>query len=197
MGSDQGVAIASGEYDAALAQATAHHALNKTYSGSFLRPHKPWLSGLIARLGITSALDYGCGKGRQYQWVDPADGLTLEQAWGFEVAKFDPAWPPYAAEPEGQFDLVICTHVLGGIPLADHGWVLDRIFASARKAVFIAEKIGPVGKDVHGARDGMQNGWTALEWLDDIAPHRVPDVETHLSVLYRSPHGKFTGRFQI
>lgn len=191
------MALGSGEYQAALAQATEHHALNKTYSGRFLRPHKPWLTELIRRLGITSVLDYGCGKGEQYRWVDPLDGQTMEEAWGVNVEKFDPAWPPYAAEPFGQFDLVICTHVLGGIPLVDHSWVLDRIFGHARKAVFIAEKIGPVRKDVHGDRLGMANGWSAIEWLDTIAPHRREGVETHLSVLYRSAHGKFTGRFQL
>jgi hypothetical protein len=197
MGGDQGVALGSEEYQIALAQAAAHHAAAKTYSGRFLRPHKPWLTELIWRLGVTSILDYGCGKGEQYRWVDPLDGKTLEEAWGVNVEKFDPAWPPYAAEPTGQFDLVICTHVLGGIPLADHQWVLDRIFGLARKAVFIAEKIGPVRKDVHGDREGMHKDWTVIEWLEDIAPHRRDDIETHLSVLYRSPHGKFTGRFQI
>src|SRR6478736_7415044 len=98
---------ASKEYRQALAAATKHHANSKTYSGRFLRPHKPWLTDLIQRLDIKSALDYGCGKGEQYRWVDPADGQTLEQTWGFEVEKFDPAWPPYSAEPRGRYDLVM------------------------------------------------------------------------------------------
>lgn len=187
----------SAAYRRALAEAQRHHAASKTYSGRFLRPHKPWLSDLIARLGIESALDYGCGKGEQYAWVDPEDGKTLEQAWGFEVTKHDPAWAPFAEIPQGQFDLVICTHVLGGIPLIDHPWVLARLFGFARKAVFIAEKIGPIKKAVHGDRAGMANGWTGIEWCDTIAPHRRPGVETHLSVLYRSELGKFTGRFVL
>lgn len=187
----------SGAYRRALGEASRHHAAAKTYSGRLLRPHKRWLGELIARLEIRSALDYGCGKGEQYRWVDPADGKTLESAWGFEVAKFDPAWPPYAAEPEGQFDLVICTHVLGGIPLSDHPWVIERLFAHARKAVFIAEKIGPIRKKVHGDRAGLANSWSAIEWCDAIAPHRRPGIEAHLSVLYRSDLGKFMGRFVL
>lgn len=182
-------------YRLALAQASAHHAESKTYSGRFLRPHKPFLSELIARLGIASALDYGAGKGEQYRWVDPADGKTLEEAWGFPVEKFDPAWPAYAAEPAGSFDLVICTHVLGSIPLSDHGWVIAKLFERARKAVFIAEKIGPIRKGVHGDRAGLANEWSAIQWIEAIGPHLRPDIEAHLSVLYRSQFGKFTGRF--
>lgn len=151
-------------YRRALADATAHHASSKTYSGKFLRPHKPFIAELIAELGIKSALDYGAGKGRQYEWVDPADGKTLEQAWGIEVAKYDPAWPPFANLPTGQFDLVICTHTLGSIPVKDMPWVLDRIFKKARKAVYFAEKIGLIRKRVHGDRVGFANGWNRDTW---------------------------------
>lgn len=184
-------------YNRRLKEATAHHASSKTYSGSFLRPHKPFLSELISRLNVTSLLDYGCGKGEQYRWIDPNDGCTLEQAWGFEVTKFDPAWPPYSTEPAGQFDLVICTHVLGGIPIVDQSWVVERLFAHARKAVFIGEKIGKIKKRVHGDRDGMLDAVSAIEWIDLIIPHRRPGIETHLSVTYRSDQGKFLGRFQL
>lgn len=180
-----------------MREATQHHSRSKTYSGRFLRPHKPWLTDLIGQLGIKSALDYGCGKGAQYSWVDPLDGLTLEQAWGFEVAKFDPCWPEFAELPQGQFDLVICTHTLGSIPTRDLPWVIERLHRMTRKAVFIAEKIGPIKKGVHGDRKGFVNDWGVIDWLDVIAPHVREGVETHLSVVYKSPHGKFTGRFLL
>ena len=184
-------------YKTALAEATRHHANSKTYSGRFLRPHKPFLTELIGRLGVRSILDYGCGKGEQYRWVDPADGLTLEQAWNCEVAKYDPAYPPFAAEPQGQFDLVICTYVLGGIPITDHPWVLERLHGYATKVVFIAERLGPIKKKVHGRRDGFLNASHATEWLDLIAPRTRDGVETHLAIRYASKIGKFTGRFQL
>ncbi len=182
----------SKEYRRALKQATAHHARSKTYSGLFLRPHKPFLSELIERLGIASALDYGSGKGLQYEWIDPEDGKTLEQAWGFEVAKFDPAWPPYAVEPAGPFDLVICTHVLGSIPLKDFEWVIPHLFNTATKAVFIAEKFGTLKKQVFGDRTGMPIFDNSNEWLDAIGAHRPdrPDVEFHFSGLVRMPDGQ-------
>jgi hypothetical protein len=152
-------------YARSVAEATAHHAKSKTYSGKFLRPHKPVLVDLVSRLKITSALDYGCGKGSQYTWVDPSDGKTIEQAFGFQVAKFDPAWPPFATEPQGEFDLVICTHVLGSIPLEDLDWVLAKLYGAARKAVYIAEKIGDVGKTALSAPDQRPVGWSPLRWL--------------------------------
>ncbi len=192
---------ASKLYRRALAEATAHHARTKTYSGSFLRPHKPYLTDLIKRLGIRSALDVGAGKGRQYTWVDPDDGLTLEQAWGIKVTKYDPAWAPFAAEPEGQFDLVICTHTLGSIPIEDHAWFIPRLIGFATKAVYIAEKIGPIKKGVHGAREGFVNGWTREEWRERInfaAPQWSPDMpEIILSTTERVLGEKVTERGAI
>lgn len=175
-------------YRRALAEATAHHAKSKTYSGKFLRPHKPFLLDLAANLDLHSALDWGCGKGAQYTWVDPSDGKTLEQALGFAVAKYDPAWPPFATERPGPYDLVICTHVLGSIPTADLSWVLGRIYGAARKAVFIAEKIGPVHKQVISAQDEHPIGWDSERWRDELAPYAsFYGVDTHLSFRMRGP----------
>lgn len=163
----------SSAYIQAVAEASAHHARSKTYSGKFLRPHKPFLMSLIAEHGIESALDYGAGKGAQYTWVDPDDGQTLEQAFGFEATKYDPAWPPFAAEPEpgATFDLVLCTHTLGSIPIADQAWVIERLFSLATKVVYIAEKLGPNRKAVHRDRDQFPQEWTRNQWLDALSPH--------------------------
>lgn len=155
----------SAAYDQAVAEATRHHARSKTFSGKFLRPHKPFLLSLIAEKGIASALDYGVGKGAQYTWIDPDDGQTLEQAFGFEVAKYDPCYPPYAAEPVGTFDLVLCTHTLGSIPVADQAWVIDRLYSFATKAVYIAEKLGPIRKEVFSDPGAFPRDWTRNDWL--------------------------------
>lgn len=155
-------------YSRALEEAKAHHLKSKTYSGKFLRPHKPFLTRLIWDNGITSALDYGCGKGDQYRWIDPTDMKTLESVWGFEVTKYDPAYEPYSAEPEGCFNLVICTHTLGSIPLVDQRAIMHRLFDHATCFVYIAEKIGSVRKGVHGAREGFANNWMRRDWVDLI-----------------------------
>jgi hypothetical protein len=172
----------SADYDRALAEATAHHARSKTYSGRFLRPLKPYIVGLSERLGCASALDFGAGKGEQYRWIDPADGLSIEGALGFPVTKYDPAWPPFAAEPVGQFDLVICTYVLGCIPLADLGWVMERIYSHATRAVLFAERVGAVKKKVISAHESHPIGWSADNWLELFQAHLNPAIETHFVV---------------
>jgi hypothetical protein len=189
-------------YSRSLAESAVQHTSSKTFSGSFLRPHKPWLMELAARLQIASVLDYGAGKGVQWAWRDPADGKTMAEAGHFEVACYDPAYPPFATEPAGKFDLVICSHTLAWIPVADHDWVLERIFGFATKAVFIAERIGE-RKKVHvlGEPGAHPSGrWTSLDWIEAIEPARLrhPRIETHLAVRYESAsHGRYTGRFVL
>lgn len=161
----------SKEHAEAVAEGIRHHGSSKTYSGSLMRPHVPYLENMVARLGIRSALDYGCGKGTQYAWRDPKAGnRTVEERFGFKVYKFDPCYPPFSIPPDCQFDLVICTHTLALIPQVDLGWVLGRLFGYARKAVFIAEKIGGRKKGEVADPTGRAIGWTVQQWLDRIAP---------------------------
>lgn len=188
-------------YLQAVEDAKRHHASAKTYSGKFLRPHKPWIAELVSELSIADALDYGAGKGIQYEWIDPEDGKTLEQAWDMPVTKYDPCWPPFATEPDRQFDLVICTHTLGSIPIVDQEWVLDRLYAFARKALYVAEKLGPVKKGVHGKRKGFPNFWTADQWADLLRTGKERNgsgAVVVLSTMYAAPDGqKITTRIRI
>lgn len=190
--------MASEEYKVALAKAQHHHRRSKTYSGKLLRPHKAFLIDLIARLGIKSALDYGCGKGDQYHWRDPEDGKTLAESFGFMPALYDPAWPPFAKLPKGTFDLVICTHVLGSIPVKDLPWVMDLMLDRADKALFVAEKIGRIKKTVFGDRKGMPNDYEAKDWLALMEGHRRDGIELHLSATKRFDDGmKINERFAL
>jgi hypothetical protein len=175
----------SAEYLRALEECTRHHATSKTFSGKFLRPHAPFIKEIIDRLGCTSILDYGCGKGEQYTWVSHGgeasipEGMTLEQYWGVVVTRYDPAYPPFAEEPVGQFDLVICTHTLGSIPIKDLPWVVDRLYGYARKALYVAEKIGEVHKRVISQPEGFPRGWDHAAWRRVL--RRETGIEVTLS----------------
>lgn len=183
----------SAGYFKAIEEAKAHHASSKTYSGKFLRPHAPFVLEIIQRLGCRSVLDYGCGKGRQYEWVSHGgdasipQGMTIEQYWNVPVTKYDPAWPPFAQEPFGQFDLVICTHVLGSIPIRDLGYVIGRVYGLASHAVYIAEKLGPVQKQVFSGSEAMPRGWSADDWRAMLlAVERPKDLEVTLATHERT-----------
>lgn len=145
---------------------------SKTYSGLLLRPHAAAIGALIREHGCRSVLDVGCGKGEQYRWVSPGpphsavpSGLTLEQFWGVEVTKYDPAVPAYVAEPRGTFDAVLCTHVLGSVPTVDLPWFIDRLYGWASRVVYVAEKLGPVKKRVLDDVPGLPRGYQRADWL--------------------------------
>lgn len=199
--------MVSDSYRRALGEAKAHHASSKTYSGKFLRPHAPFIKEIIDRLGCKSVLDYGCGKGKQYEWVSHGDeasipkGQTIEQFWGVDVCKYDPAYPPFELLAPGYFDLVICTHVLGSIPKADLADVLHLIFNRAGKAVYIAEKIGPVGKEVFSEPDLMPRGWSTGLWRATIAGERRiigrEKVETWVATREKTAVGVLVERVKL
>jgi len=162
----------SERYLRALALTQAHHAAqNKTFSGQFAWKQRHRIKALIERFGATSILDYGCGKGKQY---DPArnrdeDGRSLEEFWGIAPFRWDPGVPEYAAEPPqgAKFDLVICVQVLGSIPTADLPWVVDRLYSYAGKAIFVAERlILPCKQIYRNMQAEMPYGLSAERWLE-------------------------------
>lgn len=190
-------------YMQALEEARAHHLSSKTYSGKFLRPHAPLIKALIDHYGIKRILDYGCGKGSQYEWVSHGgedasipEGMTLESYWDVEVYKFDPAWPPLAESPDPryQFGMTIITHVLGSIPLGDlHGWVLPSIAAATENVVYMAEKIGPVQKRVFRDTSDLPR-WDALTWhrFACRVSERYPELLFVMATNERTDDGKIS-----
>jgi hypothetical protein len=122
--------------------------------------------------------------------------MTLEQAWGFEVRKYDPCWPPFAEEPEGRFDLVLCTHTASLIPQVDLEWFLRRLFNFADKAVFIAEKIGERKKAEVADTAERAINWSPQQWIGRIGQIAgyYPAVETVLSLRVRESRGAIMTR---
>lgn len=140
-----------------IGQCKIHHATRKTFSGRGCLKHAREILELADQVGARSALDYGAGKMTQY--VDTVkghpDGTTLESILGFEVTKYDPAVPGIDVEPTGKFDLVWCTDVMEHIPEEDIDYIVHRLAALTRKALFVtvatyaAKKRLPNGENAH------------------------------------------------
>lgn len=188
----------SDAYYKALEDSKKHHQTSKTFSGKFLLKHADPIKEIIEQYGVKTILDYGCGKGMQY-WMPLPDDRTLEEYWGIEVTKFDPAWPEFSKEPTGVFDLVLCTHVLGTIPIPDLPQFVQRLFSyTARNGIlYVAERIGLPKKDWTDASTQCPIGWTAMQWIDLITPLRPGGRKVFLTVAYPRPDGIMYGRFKL
>lgn len=136
-------------------------AAEQTFDGRSLKRQAQRIKRLIESTSALRILDYGSGKGRQY---DPAPfSVEGEGAWDSvidywevdEVVCFDPAYPPFSKRPEGRFDGVISTDVLEHCPVEDIDWILAELFSYAERFVFAtiacypAVKRLPNGENAH------------------------------------------------
>lgn len=132
-----------------------------TFTGKRLLPHVGRIKALLDRTGARTVLDYGCGKGMQYEPFEwrTDDGTVYPGVldyWDIDcVHCYDPAYAPYSALPTETFDAVICTDVLEHCPEDDIEWIVDEIFGYARKFVYAnvacypAQKHLPNGENAH------------------------------------------------
>lgn len=134
---------------------------DNTFPGKSLIPQAARIKRLIAGTGARLILDYGSGKGRQYEPLALTD--EAGQVWPGvvdywdvdEVVCYDPCYAPYSALPEGEFDGVVCTDVLEHCPEEDMPWIVGELFRYATRFVFAnvasypARKRLPSGENAH------------------------------------------------
>lgn len=153
----------SKNYLPAMQQMAEMHRTRKVFSGSGILKHRHQLVEFSRRLDCRSGLDYGCGKGRQY---DPAfaKGYDLAGALGFKPFLWDPAVPEFKLPPptDMDFDLVMCVDVLECIPKEDLPWVAADLWARAHKGLFVtvasypSKKELPNGQNAHITIEGEE-----------------------------------------
>lgn len=175
---------------------------DETFPGQSLPEHAPAIRQLIEQTGAASLIDYGCGKGLQYQWRDliMPDGTiasSLSAYWGEpSLVLFDPGYPPLSTRPDGPADGLVCTDVLEHCPEEDMAWIVDEMFSLARHFVFAnvasypAAKTLPSGANVHCTIRPPQ-------WWEGIVAGvsvRYPQVRYHFLVEERSKSGVFGHR---
>jgi hypothetical protein len=134
---------------------------SETFDGRSLPGHATIIRDLIRNLGAHTILDYGSGKGRQYDAmsIEHNDGKSypdIPTFWGIDsLTCYDPGYERFSELPKGTFDGVISTDVLEHIPKEDVPWVLDEIFDYARIFVYLnvacypAKKMLPNGENAH------------------------------------------------
>ena len=120
---------------------------NSSWGGNDCKNYHNQIRVLMDKHHAKTVLDYGCGKGKQYenmvQFGMPHNQLTEPMTFqtrinAESVYKFDPCVKEFEIEPVGQkFDAVICTQVLGSIPDDDVAWIKDKFMNYATKFVFI------------------------------------------------------------
>lgn len=169
----------SADYASALAATQKFHKRNKGFSGRFLLRYLEDVKAICQAHKAKTVLDYGCGRGEQYE--TPLEPLSSAgkpvyipdylDVW--DITKYDPGVPEFSAEPQGRYDLVLSTQVLGSIPVSDlTGWVLDRIMSYAVKAVYIGEVLNDAPrKTLHRglAESGkMPHGWNREQWVEIV-----------------------------
>lgn len=133
----------------------------KTFPGQSLPPQAGRIKRLIDATGAKALLDYGSGKGQQYQpmRIDLPDGShhdSIQSFWGVtDIHCYDPAYLPFSTLPEERFDGVVSTDVLEHCPEDDIPWIIDEIFSFATHFVFAnvacypAKKRLPNGENAH------------------------------------------------
>jgi len=135
-------------------------AAENTFPGFSVFPQVERIKRLCELSDADEILDYGAGKGKQYDMpmVDIGGGEKelLVDYWDvMTVHCFDPAYEPFSELPSDKFDAVISTDMLEHCPEEDVEWVVDEIFSFAKKAVFAnvacypAKKVLPNGENAH------------------------------------------------
>lgn len=169
----------SADYQQALDDCRVFHESHDTaFPGVLVYPHAKAIRDLIVETGSQSLLDYGCGKGRQYEMPIWNTRVMLQDFWGIkDIRLYDPAWPPLAEEPREPADIVICTHVLGSIPKADLPIVIDRLYSLATKALYVGETITQkLKKQIFRNPEPLAIGLQEEDWM------KLLKRNTHLKI---------------
>jgi hypothetical protein len=143
------------------------------YVGKSLIGHLPAIQALVAATGAKSLLDYGAGKGRVYaeRNIKLSDGRVIASVQDYlgvdRIACYDPAVPEHWNFPSERFDGVISTDALEHCPQDDMPWIVEEMFATARRFVYAnvasypAQKRLPNGENAHATQQPAA-WWDAL-----------------------------------
>ena len=117
--------------------------------------HAPQIRELAEAMGTKDILDYGAGK------------ATLQDALGFDIRCYDPAFPDLAGEPVPA-DLVVCTDVLEHIEPECLDAVLDDLQRVTKRTLFCTIATRPAVKHLPDGRNTHLIVQTMKWWLPKL-----------------------------
>ena len=137
-------------YEESVRLGTEFQRNNKNWAGYDVVKYQKLIKYLVVRYDAKTILDYGCGKGLQYQEKLPygqlpgdpiplEDWKTFDEYLGVTVYPYDPCVEAHnqLPDPTIKFDGVICTQVLNSIPDDDMTWVRDLLQQHSAKFCFV------------------------------------------------------------
>jgi hypothetical protein len=170
-----------------------------TFPGHSLPAQAHRVKRLIVGTGAANILDYGSGKGRQYdsRVVYAEDGRAydgFQDYWGVDFIQcYDPGYAPFSAFPNGRFDGVICTDVLEHCPEEDLPWIIDEMFGLAERFVFASVACYPARKRLPSGENAHCTVKPAAWWqtlFEDVARrHPAIDWEVWAQCVEDTPAG--------
>ena len=170
---------------------------SNVFTGKSLVPHLPLIKQLVAQHRAASLLDYGAGKGSLYRMtnIKLRTGETIANIASYlgvkRIVCYDPGVEEHSSIPSEQFDGVISTDVLEHCPEQDLPWIVEEMFAMARKFVFANIACFPASKKLPNGENAHCTIRPPAWWQTIIAPieARYPAVTAkfQISTAYDKP----------
>ena len=127
-------------YDRVVNGATIHTRPDEAFPGNELPLFAQPIELLIRMYGARTLLDFGAGKGKQYELpltVEDQVYPSVRAYWhGVDICCYEPALGATPLAEDARFDGVVSTDVLEHIAESDVPWVLNELFSRARYFVF-------------------------------------------------------------
>lgn len=126
------------------------HSLGNRYRGGLHDDVIEHISAMVKKHKANTLLDYGSGKGRQYE-----EHKSHKNWGGILPTCYDPGYAPFSQKPEGRFDGVICTDVAEHVPTRHVGEFLEDVISYSQKFIMfviftgLARKTLPDGRNCH------------------------------------------------
>lgn len=134
--------------------------------------YAPLVTSLINALEINEMLDYGCGKGRLAQSINPDRQVTIEL--------YDPAMPDFS-EPPSPREFVCCIDVLEHIEPDCLDDVLDDLKRLTKRVGFFSIHTGPAVKTLDDGRNAHLIQESYRWWLPKIMDRFEVKTLSHTS----------------